>query len=371
MLKRAVLVGAALVGAAGFSHAKPFAPAGDEVILASLPAGAHHADTAVRRMARERQDVALPLAQFYIGQARATGDLRFLGFADAVLTPWTAGKQPLPAALVLQATVQQSRHEFTRSLATLDTALHQSQDPQAWLTRATVLRVLGRFDEAEAACAHFATQAGAADGVICREGLQGLSGHLESAYATLEAQVTQGMTDTERAWRATELGDMAVRLGREPQAERWYRVALSLEPRDLYVRAALADLLLRVQRAQEVPALLAGRESIEPLLLRLAIAQKRSGDPAYEHSRELLRAAFEAEAARGEPVHGREQARFLVEVDAQPQPALRVALANWSVQHEPDDVLVLVAAAQAAGEPGKAAPAREFVRMTGLQDARL
>jgi tetratricopeptide (TPR) repeat protein len=352
--------------------ARPFVPANDAQVLAELPAGARHAEVSAQRLARGRLDVAVPLAQFYIGQARATGDLRFLGYAEAVLAPWVAQATPVPAALVLQATLQQSRHEFDAALATLDRSLAaHPDDPQAWLTRATVLRVLGRYAEAGSACEQFARRADPALSLICEQGIKGLTGQLEGAYASLAGLSTQGMLDAERAWRDAELGEMAVRLGRDADAERWFRDDLVLSPNDFYVRAAYADLLLRQHRNDEVLALLKGKQSIEPLLLRLAIAQERRGDAGLARSSEQLQAAFAAEAERGEPVHRREQARFLLEVAKRPQAALAAALADWAVQREPDDALVLVNAARAAGAPQQAEPALQFVRTQGLRDARL
>jgi len=107
------------------------------------------------------------------------------------------------------------------------------------------------------------------------------------------------------------------------------------------------------------------------LLLRLAIAQQQLGDPGLARSRELLLAAFSAEAERGESVHRREQARFLLEVENRTQEALAAALANWAVQREPDDALILVKAARAAGTPQRAEPALAFARAQGLRDVRL
>jgi tetratricopeptide (TPR) repeat protein len=372
VVRRCIGIGAACLALAGQVCAAPYIPARDDEVLATLPAGARHADPAIRAGARARIDVALPLAQFYIREARATGDLRFLGYADAVLAPWVSGAAPNAAALVLQATLQQSRHEFARSLGTLDRALALApDDPQAWLTRATVLRVLGRYGEADAACTQFARRTDERLALICHQGVAALTGHLATAYAEMTAVNTGGMTDAERAWREAELGDMAVRLGRNAEAGQWYRSALLHDPADLYVRAALADLLLAGHRDAEVLALLSGRDSIEPLLLRIAIAQKALHDPRFDHSRELLRAAFAAEAARGEPVHQREQARFLVEVEGDPRAGLQAALSDWAVQREPADVLVLVEAATAAGSAAAAQPALAFVTRNGLQDVRV
>ncbi|HLY53010.1 MAG TPA: tetratricopeptide repeat protein [Steroidobacteraceae bacterium] len=352
--------------------ASPYVPTDDNAVLGRLSAGTTHTSLAVRQQADARLDVALPLAQFYITQARASGDLRFLGYAEAVLQRWIRQSPPQPQALVLHATILQSRHSFDAALGELDQALRaRPDDAQAWLTRATVLRVRGRYSEAAVACAQFARRADPGVSLICEQSVRGLAGHLESAYATLAGLSTQGMLDPERAWCDSELGEMAVRLGRDADAERWFRQALTLSPNDFYVKAAYADLLLRAHRSAEVLELLKGQESIEPLLLRLAIAQKQQQDPGLARSGELLQAAFAAEAARGEPVHLREQARFLLEVQNRPPAALAAALADWAVQREPDDALILVDAARAAGAPQQAQPALEFARRQGLRDVRL
>jgi tetratricopeptide (TPR) repeat protein len=360
------------LGATAAVWASPYVPADDNQVLAHLSAGTTHTSLQVRQQAAARADIALPLAQFYISRSRATGDLRFLGYAEAVLKRWISRSPPDPEALVLHASILQSRHSFDAALDELDEALRaRPDDAQAWLTRATVLRVLGRYTEAAAACTQFARRADAGVSLICEQSIAGLAGHLETAYAALAGLSTFGMLDPERAWRDSELGEMAVRLGREADAERWFRQELGYSPQDFYVRAAYADLLLRQHRNAEVLVLLKGQESIEPLLLRLAIAQKQEHDPGLSRSSELLQAAFAAEAGRGEAVHRREQARFLLEVEDRRQEALAAALANWAVQREPDDALILVKAAHAAGAPQRAQPALDFARTRGLRDVRL
>ena len=157
----------------------------------------------------------------------------------------------------------------------------------------------------------------------------------------------------------------------DDEAQRWFLQDLSLAPAYFYVRAAYADLLLRQDRPAEVLALLQGHESFEPLLLRIAIAQHQLHDPRLSQSSARLKAAFAAEEQRGEAVHRREQARFLLEVEDQPRLSLAAALDNWAVQHEPDDVLVLVSAAKAAGNAAAAQPALEFVRAAGQIDVRV
>jgi tetratricopeptide (TPR) repeat protein len=369
----AIRLAALLVaGVTSVALAGPYVPADENTVLAEISAGTRYADVSARRLARDRVDVAIPLAQFYVQQSRLSGDLRFLGYAEAVLAPWVKQTLPNPDVLVLQATLQQSRHEFSASLATLDRALAgRPRDAQGLLIRATVLRVLGRYAEAGAACEQFSRLVEPRLAALCVQSLRGLNGHLDSAYASLTQISTQGWLNSEKSWLYSELGEMAVRLGRDKEAERWFQQDLRLAPTDFYVRAAYADLMLQQRRPAEALALLAGQESLEPLLLRIAIAQKQLGDPALKLSCARLRAAFAAELQRGEAVHRREQARFLLDVMNRPDLSLAAALENWTVQHEPDDVLVLIHAARAAGNPGAAAPAIDFVRTQGQSDARL
>jgi tetratricopeptide (TPR) repeat protein len=352
--------------------ATPYVPASDAQVLAELPPGARHANAPARALAAKRIDVALPLAQFDISRARITGDLRFLGYAEAVLAPWMHEAPVRPQVLVLHATILQSRHAFDASLAELDRALAaRPGDPQAWLTRATVLRVLGRFGEAMASCTRLQASADAAIASLCTQSLRGLMGHLQDAYAAIESLSPAELAPTARAWRFSELGEMSERLGDDEAAEHWFREGLATQPQDLYMRAACADLLLRHARPSETLELLQAYESMEPMLLRVAIAHRQLRDGAGAPAEALLSSAFDAELERGDAVHRREQARFLLDVERDPPAALAAAQENWRVQREPDDILILLRAAAAAHRPDGAASALQFLKGTGLEDARL
>jgi tetratricopeptide (TPR) repeat protein len=353
-------------------NASAYIPQDASQVLAELPAGARHSSASSRDLTHTRLDIALPLAQFYIGRARATGDLRFLGYADATLAPWLNRPVVPPPLLVLHATILQSRHAFDAALTELDRALRERpDDPQAWLTRATVQRVLGRYSEAAQSCQQLAASADPAVATLCLQGVLSLTGRLQSAYATVAALPAHSMPPEARAWRYSELGEMAERLGDDVAAEHWLRAGLRVAPDDLYLRGAYADLLLRHGRAAETLELLSGYESMEPMLLRLTIAHKLQRDGSADRAQAQLRSAFELEQQRGDAVHRREQARFFLDVDLQPLAAVAVAQENWQAQREPDDILILLRAAQAAGQPERAAPARRFLSQHGLEDERL
>jgi tetratricopeptide (TPR) repeat protein len=274
--------------------------------------------------------------------------------------------------LVLDATILQSRHAFDASLQELDRALRaRPDDAQAWLTRATVLRVLGRYDDAIASCQRLKSIADPGVTILCTESLRGLMGHLDDAYAKIESMPRQMLAPEARAWRFSELGEMAERRADDAAAEHWFREGLQLSPDDFYMRTAYADLLLRQRRAAETLQLLSGSESMEPMLLRMVIAHEQLGDNAAASADASLRSAFTVEQQRGDAVHRREQARYLLDVSHQPKEALAAAQENWRVQREPDDVLILLRTAQAADAPQAAQAALTFLAASGMQDARL
>jgi tetratricopeptide (TPR) repeat protein len=370
--RRRLCAALAAVAHIGLAAAAPHIPGNPDEVLTELPAGARYAARPAQMLMASRLDVALPLAKFDLSRARATGDLRFLGYAEAALAPWMNRPVVAPQVLVLHATILQSRHAFDASLAELDRALAaRPDDAQAWLTRATVLRVVGRYGEAMASCEHLSAAADPAITSLCTQSLRGLTGHLQEAYTAIASLPPQELPPEARAWRYSELGEMAGRLGNDAGAEHWLREGLQEAPQDFYMRSGLADLLLRQHRAPEALQLLDGFESMEPMLLRVAIAHQELHDGAGSRSEALLSSAFEVEQRRGDAVHRREQARFLLDVEHRPAAALAAAQENWRVQKEPDDLLILMRTAQAAHRSDAADAALEFMRRTGLEDRRL
>ena len=145
------------------------------------------------------------------------------------------------------------------------------------------------------------------------------------------------------------LGDLAHWSGDLPGAEERFREALALDPEDRYSLGAYADLLLETGRPEEARSLLAAAIDDEGLLVRLAIAEHMVGAANASARRQDLRARFDADRRRGEPVHGREETRFALAIEKQPERALALALENWAQQHEPWDARLVLEAALAAG----------------------
>jgi hypothetical protein len=84
-----------------------------------------------------------------------------------------------------------------------------------------------------------------------------------------------------------------------------------------------------------------------------------------------LQERFAAARLRGDSVHRREEARFVLHLLGDAPAALALARENWAVQREPSDARILLEAAAAAGVPGAARPVLRFLARTGLEDVGL
>ena len=317
---------------------------------------------------------ALALARLDIELSRARSDPRYLGYAQAALAAWWDLPSPPPQVLVLRATVRQSSHDFEGALADLDRVVSITpDDAQAWITRSVVLAVRGRYGEAKESCQPLARLAPELVFTVCETSIEAVTGHAATAYDRLATTLRQArrLSPSENEWATSTLGEIALRLGHDGDAETAFSAALALDPDDPYVLAAYADLLLDLGRPAEAVKLVAGRTDNDGLLLRLALAEAKAHAPDATTHAEMLGARFDASHLRGDTVHRREEARFELALRGDPQAALRLARANWDVQREPWDVRILVESALAAGDPAAAAPALAFLDEHRLEDPRI
>jgi tetratricopeptide (TPR) repeat protein len=374
-----VLVGALVFRPSARADA-PRVPSDDAEVLEHLPASRDPAERQradLRRTLTARPDdlrTALGLARLDIETSRKRADPRYLGQAQAALAPWWDLPSPPEPVLVLRATIRQSLHDFDGALADLDRVVAQSpDDPQAWITRSVVLSVRGRYAEAKASCQPLRTLAPALVFTICDASIDALTGSAAGAYDRIEqslATSTAASSDV-REWALSNLAEIAARLGRDDDAARLFQQALAIDPDDAYALAAYVDLLLDEGHAAEVARLLAGRTDNDNLLLRLVLAETAMGDRGASAHVDLLATRYDASRLRGDTVHRREEARFVLGVKHDARGALALARGNWEVQREPWDLRVFLAAALAAKDPTVAAPALVFLDESHLEDGRI
>lgn len=369
---------AAALGSAAFgpqaggaaAAAPPRQPADDEV-LAQVDARERAAARASSQLAASDVTARVELAQRWMERARHAADPRLYGRAQAALAPWGTRDDAPEQVRLLRAQLAQALHDFAGARRDFDAlARERPQDVTVQLGRAAVATVTADYEAALASCRALAPAVPALVAAACEAPIRLVRGEAEAAYRQLGELAAESAELAPRvlAWVEGLRGELAASFGEVAAAERHLRAALAVTG-DPYVAVALADLLLASGRAGEVLALAADPKSTgDGLLLRVAIAEKRLGTATAATTAALLRERLESTSARGDFTHQREQGLFELEVEGRPERALAHLLANWQLQREPIDALLLLRAAAAAGRPEAAAPAREWVRAHGVRD---
>lgn len=320
----------------------------DEVLAQVMP---HVADAGSSPEAAAEQ-----AKQLIIASRKNGGDPRLLGRAQAVLAPWWNEAAPPHAVRLMRATLKQSQHDFEGSLADLDALVKEDpSDAQAWLTRATVLQVLARYDEAMQSCGALVPLVSDETSTVCRAPLLALTGKADEAL--------QAVSQFNAPWALSVKGELLRWRGDEAGAQEVLKKALSADPDDSYTRLLLAESLRVSGKSSEVAALYAGRALNDAELLAVVLAQ----NGAESTERTELAERMKASRARGETLHRREEARYALMVEGDAAKALELAIENWKVQRETADAQVLIEAAKAAGDEKAAAPAVEWVKKTGVK----
>lgn len=354
-----------------------FVPAHDDVVLEVLPTRLNselRQIDALQRQAATRPanaEAAVTVARRYVETSRQLGDPRFLGYAEAALAPWRQGPHMAPVeVLVMQAVVLQAQHRFDEAVPLLERALQQDpHHPQAWLTLSSIRQVQGDRVAARKACLPLGSyDAGVA--ADCVAGVDAQGPQAERAYAMLRRRHAEPtLPDWQRAWLTLTLAETAARLGRNEEAARWYRLARP-ETGNTYLKAAYADFLLDRGQSEAVVRLLTPHTAADPLLLRLAEASQRLRAPQTAHYLSLLEQRFAALRARADDSHLREEARFHL-LRGHADIALTLAERNWRTQKEEADVRLLLEAALAARQPGRAQSALAWLRQQGWKNVAL
>lgn len=355
----------------------PYLPAVDGEILQDVPSTA---DPAVLKMQTLRSGLdasprslaaAEQLADAYIDYSRQVGDAHYAGYAEAVIAPWVQSASAPASALVIQATILQYRHQFGEARALLEKAFElDPQNAQAWLILATLDMVQGDYQAANGDCARVANTAGAETGLACFGNLRSYTGKTRQGLVLLNQvgrSVRRGSASYQ-AWIEGLIAESAERLGDWPAAEAHYLSALKLQPQDNFLLVAYADFLLDRGRPGEVLPLLADHTQSDTAFLRLALAQSLLHSDQTQRYTWIMAARFEALRLRGSEYFGREESRFALQLQHDPQAALDMALRNWHVQRAPWDARVVLEAALAAKQPQAAAPVLEFLQKTQLED---
>lgn len=362
-------------------HDQPYIPSSDAVVLERLPSTSdprvRQFEVLKRKATARPGDVnpAIALANAYLDYGRDTGDARYLGRAQAVIIPWTLKRPVSNDALVVQATILQSRHQFVESRRILQAVLQRDPDNmQAWLTLASVALVQGDMDEGRRDCSHLVRDSDALVVVGCIGSWSAVTGNAQNTLLGIEAvmKTEQTASPALQSWAHGLMADAAKYLGQAERADAEYKQAMQLAPGDNFLIATYGDFLLDHGRAREVLDLTRGYSQSDTSFLRQVLAEAALKLPVANADIQSMASRFRDLEQRGDSaLYGREEARFALELQHDPARALKLAQANWSIQHAPEDIRIYLEAALAAGQPASAQVVLDLLARTHLQDPKV
>ena len=371
---RWMMVGTLAAAHLGAWAVTELAPTHDDEVVEVLPAvGRLRPSIAVVGDQAADATAAALAARQAIETARQSGDTRYWGRAQAVLAPWWDRAVAPTELAILQATVQQGRHEFEASRQVLTAALQR--DPahaQGWLNLATLERLSARYAEALNACASVARAGQAFYAAACRLETLSLQGQHPVALAGLQHLLGQTQSAEQGSWLWSLLAESQERAGHDAAATDAYQRSLALMP-DLYTSIAFSDLLLRTGRSSQALQTLAGLPETDAVLLRRATAWRRLGDAQWTPARTLLKQRTAELVRRGDDpaLHGRELALIALWLEDDPRQALTLARSNLRLQREPLDWWVALQSAHLAKDSAALAEIGSALESAGLNDTRL
>jgi tetratricopeptide (TPR) repeat protein len=349
-------------------------PQRDDEVLEILPViTRNRAVTSLTATEPAKPETAALAARQDIGIARQTGDTRYWGRAQAVLAPWWDRADAPADIAVLQATVQQGRHEFEASRKVLTAALARAPGhAQGWLNLAALERLSARYDKSLEACDAVARAGAALYAKACRLETQSLQGLHQASAQGLAALLAQASDKDQRAWLLSLLAESHERAGQDRLAAEAFEGSLALET-DLYTSIAYSDLLLRTGKFAQALKTLDKLPETDAVLLRRARAWRTLGDPQWMAAQSQLHERTADLRRRGDnpELHGRELALIALWLDDDAVGALALARRNLELQREPVDWWVALQCAQQAGDKNAGVEIADAIRAAGLQDVRL
>lgn len=365
LLHQSILLPILLITSLAFAQSRDITPQSDSIVLEKLGPRMN------KPAAADPQNITAAVRQAIV-LARQNADPRYLGQAQALIGPLWSSPQASHELLTLQATIEQSRHEFAQARKTLQTALSKpaASQAQAWLTLATLERVQGQYAAAEKACKSINEPAAQLYGRACVLEVTSLQGQSDAARQGFEQLLREQRQSALQAWLQSLMAENELRAGNKPAALQFFARSLALD-NDGYTALAFADALLDGNQAGQALAILQNQPDSDAVLIRRAQAYKLLRGAQFAALSTELEQRMRAIAQRGDAGHAREQALHALHVQGDAKAALAFAQTNLQLQREPIDWLIAIQSAQQAANLAEKAKLLKAAAQSGLKDARL
>ncbi len=348
----------------------PFTPVSDERVLAHLPAGGFLFREKLAAPGSLTDPERLVLIDQLINAGKSQDQPRLLGQAEALLRPRL--HESASQWQLLHAEILQWSHDFKAAEKVLSKVIASEPDnSRALLMRAGIRQIRGHYRQALQDCVRIPAWVPPLVRATCSLQARSFTGRLDTSYKAL-AKVYAELHDqsAQSLWSLGVLAEMAERLGRDREAETWYRQALLIDPESTLTLATYGEFLLRQNKYPLALRLLEGARS-ESLKLLYAIAARALDTEDSEKTLVELNDMLAAIRLRREDNHAGLLARYALDIRGDAVSAVRLAREHWSHQKAPADTLLLVRAALASGDRVTLAQVQDWLAANNVRDDRI
>lgn len=328
-----------------------FVDAGNDTVLIELPLSAAWQSDAVKAVG---VDEAASQAGLSLRLYAKTGDARFVRTAQRVIAPFSESTSLDPAIRMLQARLQQSAHQFSEAVETLQPLLDSSTyGAEASLLTADSLRRMGELSQARRACLQLAITGRTVLTRVCSAEIRLAAGDPAAAWRIVQPALALAtdLAPSQLNWTLSVAAEIAVANNHGDIASQLFeRILFSGEP-DIASRLAYSDVLFQQQDHARVLQILDGLPPQTAVLIRLARARSAlNPDDSAKYVDAARLSLIRAETLDGPDLQLRNRALFELWLTKNGANALRAAKANWRLQKSFEDSELLRVAARSAGD---------------------
>ncbi|MEW8436271.1 MAG: hypothetical protein AB2629_19825 [Candidatus Thiodiazotropha sp.] len=357
----------------GVNAAIPYVPISPNTIVSKLPQTITDGGTKLQAE-NNNTTKARNQALEHIAYAQRSGDARYFGYALGILKRWQHGDTLPDELLVPMAMAQQALHRFDAALDTLKPHLNRHpEDAQAWLIRAGIEQVQGRYAAARRSCEQLLGRSTTLVEISCAAWTERYTANAQMAYQALRSAVRHATTtdDSVLNWSLILLAELAEINADYDYAEQVLRWVIERAGDDIRPLTALADLQLRRGHTQALLAMIEPDHPSPALRMRRMLALIQQGTLSSDQQLAWLRQHFDAGNRRERPLHQRDAAIANLYLFNEPHKAFEQALGNWQQQREFADVEILLSTALAIGDRTRIQDALAWLDEIQFTDPRI
>ena len=372
-----------------FANAEPYIPQNENKVLDTLPTNFlslfKENDISGNRIKRyavsaeQWEDLQEELITSYLNQAKDSGDMRYISYAENRLKKWLSDTPKSEKARLFDARIKQYNHNFTDAIEILESIVDEHpKNIKAWSLISNLQLLTGDYSSAKNSCRKLSVSSSLTDAIICHSNIMIRTGGLDKADKTLKAllPMIKNMSVQRQIWLYTSLVEINIQYGYDKQAKNYMDQAMKLvvdnDLNDNYLTRIYVDYLIEGNQLKKAFDMIKDKNNDSSIMIRSAVIAKELGyATTFEKNKISLARIFDVENRRGQSLHLREQALFTLIILNKPIEAYVLAQKNWALQKEPEDARILLKSVISTGNKDQILKVKAEIHKTGLVDQRL